>query len=315
MEETIVTGHENIREHGKAPLFDEDLEEAYDPFAVDEDDIDQDDEENLEIAPSTYDEAMLAHKPKAPYVKEDGRSAIERLRSLLQEANDQRPTLLAILSYCAEAKPVHEVNEMINRLKEENHSVYSAANLCSLLERTGGLVQVGEDGRPYGKMAKGEPRIVEIGGIRYFEPGKAPQVYWIATAEGGQVVCEDDPYGRLIDLLDREARVGELYRRVLLMCTREQGATAVELTSVVNMDPLAQNPVVTAPHFSVALKRCGALRFSDAWHTTELGLRVLKERFGIGAKDLGRAVADVELHAVPVPNAPATDDTDYYYGD
>lgn len=303
MEENLKTG---------SSLFEDDMaNDPYDPFD-DDTDID-DEEENVEVAPETFDEAMLAHKPEAPFKKVDERTASQKLNDLIAQSNDQRQTFLRTLAFCVEPKPVFEVNEMIDKLKERNHTVYSAANFCSLLERSGGLARVTEDGLPYDDVDKSEGRTVVVDGVEYLESEQAPQAYWKTTPEGKALVDEDDPYRRLRDLLDGEPDVIELYLRVLLMCARGDGATARDLASVVDRDPLAQNPVLTSAHFSIPLKRCGAIDFAGSWHITELGMQALADVFGIEEGDLPSEIADVEAHAVPVEAAPAEDIE--YFGD
>lgn len=286
-------------------------EMVFDPLDAGED-IDDRDDAGPDDAPMTFTQAMLLHKPEAPASKQDTRTAAQKMADLFDEMGDQRSIMVDILSYCGRARPVYEVNAMIDNLRALDYTVYSAANLCALLERAGGLARVDGDGRPYGAM-RGAARVVEDGDVRYLEPGTAPQAYWLTTVDGAHAVEDDDPRGRLAALFEAEGRVLELYRRVLLMAARVQGATAVDLTSVVNMDPLAQDPVVTAPHFSVALKRCGALAFTDVWRTTPLGMETLETVFGIARDGLAEAIARVEEAAVPVP--PAPDDGEDYYCD
>lgn len=299
-------------------IFDLDSPESgYDPFDADDEDIDDTDMDE-ETAPQSFEAAMLEHRPAAPHAEADARTPDQRLHDLLEESNDQRPTLLAILSLCRTATPVGEANGRIDAWRAENRTVYSAANLCSLLERAGGLERVDAAGRPYGEAGQNQPAVVEVGGVEYYEPTRAPQVFWRTTEAGSRAVDEDDPWQRLLDLLDAEPGVAELYRRVLLMGARGGGASAADLSSVVDMDPLAQDPVLTAPHFSVALKRCGAMRFDGAWRTTPLGLRALEELFACGPDELAGSIAAVEAAAVPVPPpepGAAEADDPFYIGD
>lgn len=294
-------------------LFDDvAADEVYDPLADDED-IDGF-EADPQAGPISFEEAMREHKPRAVYKKDDTRTALDKVRDLLDSSNDQRSTFLAVIDFCRKPVPVCRVNEEIDRLRAGNHTVYSAANITSLLERAQGLEKVDEAGNPYAQSKKGEATVVEVDGVRYAEPGKAPQVYWLSTSAGVQVLEEDDPFARLCELFDSESRVIDLYLRVLLMSSREEGATAKELTSVVDMDPLAQDPVVTAPHFSIALKKCGAIKFNRGWHVTNLGKRALREIFSIDDESLASEIASVENNAVSVPDKPTQyDDPDNFY--
>lgn len=307
-------GREMQDENRDTDYFDSSLTDfIYDPFDDGDEDIDGA-EENCEVAPQAFDEAMLAHKPEPPRKQVDRRTPIQKMRDLLDSSNDQRSTLLSILDYCRELKPVYRVNERIDALRKTNPTVFSAANLSSLLERAGGLARVMENGRPYSEAGCNEGKVVEVDGVRYMEPTAAPQVYWLTTEAGLQTIDEDNPYQRLVDTLENDARAADLYLRVLLMSSREQGASAKDLSDVVDMDPLAQEPRTTAPKYSVALKKCGAIRFEGAWHITELGRRALHEIFGIEDDELAGEIASVEESAVPVPDVPAEND-DYCYGD
>ena len=238
-----------------------------------------------------------------PHGKDDVRTPDEKMRDLLSRANDQRKTLLAIVRYCEQARPVFEVNEKIAEFKEFNHSVYSPGNLCKLLERAGGLLRVTADGALYDPETSNDARIVTIDGVEYLEPTEAPQLYWLSTEAALNVASEDDPRARMVAQIEKESDVKEFYRRILLASALEQGSSARDLASVVDMDPLAkaQDPVLTAPHFSNQLERNEAIVFTTAWHITALGKALLEEVFGISPDRIADEALEVMANAVPVP--------------
>ena len=74
--------------------------------------------------------------------------------------------LLGILAACAEPQPASAVSARVDELQENNFSVYSAANLCSLLEKAGAIERVTAEGEP-AEDIEVEPQTVVVDGVEY----------------------------------------------------------------------------------------------------------------------------------------------------
>ena len=98
------------------------------------------------------------------------RPAEERIDDLLKAMAPRRTVLLGILAACAQPQPASAVKAQVDELQANNFSVYSAANLCSLLEKAGALERVTADGDP-ADDAEIEPETVVVDGIEYLAQG------------------------------------------------------------------------------------------------------------------------------------------------
>ena len=101
------------------------------------------------VATVSAAEDALAHDavaPAAPAICE--KPAEERIADLLEAMAPRRTVLLGILAACAEPQPASAVSARVDELQENNFSVYSAANLCSLLEKAGAIERVTAEGEP-----------------------------------------------------------------------------------------------------------------------------------------------------------------------
>ena len=67
----------------------------------------------------------------------DNRTPAERIDDLFKSMAPRRKVLLGILSFVQEPQTAEAVNAHVDELQQDNFSVYTAANLCNLLERAG----------------------------------------------------------------------------------------------------------------------------------------------------------------------------------
>jgi hypothetical protein len=244
-----------------------DLEDEFDPLEDTEPDPeDEDYEESVELIGAPE----LAARRTASTEATDTRPAAERIADLFDSMAPRRKVLLGILSFCQTPQLVTDVSAEVDRLQENNFSVYSAANLCMLLEKAGALRRVTQDGEEFSR-AKVEPRVVEIDGVEYLEPGTAPEAYWLDTAEGREALEADKPLERLTELFATDARYLPIYKRVLTLCAQEGGQTAKALGDAIDSDPLVQNPRLYAPRFVNRLEKCDALVWAKSWITSDIG--------------------------------------------
>ena len=184
----------------------------------------------------------------------DERPADERTDELLTTMAPRRAVLLAILAQCREAQAVAAVNAHVDELQKHNFSVYSAANLCTLLERAGALERVTADGEP-AEQVDLEPQTVVVDGVEYLEAR--------------------EPLERLRELLEQDAAYEDIYARILTLCAAEGGATTSSINDAVDHDPLVQQPRLYGPRFVDRLEKCGALIWQSTWVTTEVGRAAL----------------------------------------
>ena len=140
-----------------------------------------------------------------------------------------------------------------------------------------------------------EPALVEVDGVSYYEAGEAPEVCWLATADGAAYAEADKPLDRLTNLLAEDAKYATIYERILGLTAQESGASMPTINEAVDNDELLKSPRLYAPHFIDKLEKCDAVEWRDkSWRITEVG------RAG------QRIVADlVAAQAAPEPEAQA----------
>ena len=205
--------------------------------------------------------------------------------------------LLGILAACAEPQPASAVNARVDELQENNFSVYSAANLCSLLEKAGAIERVTAEGEP-AEDIEIEPQTVVVDGVEYLEAREPVEIYWHITEPGRAALEADKPLERLRALLDEDAAYAPIYQRILRLCTADGGATTPAINNAVDHNPLVQKPRFYAPHFVDRLEKCDALAWKKAWCITDIG------RAGL---DMLADVVDENAPATQ-PETPATPD-------
>lgn len=176
--------------------------------------------------------------------KTDDRTPAERIDDLFKSMAPRRKVLLGILSFVQEPQSAETVNAHVDKLQQDNFSVYTAANLCNLLERAGATEPV--------------------------------EVFWRITEPGQAKLDSDKPIERLRALLEEDAAYAVIYKRILTLCAAENGATTPTINGKVDNDPLVQKPRLYAPHFVDKLEQCDALEWRKAWFTTETGKQGLE---------------------------------------
>ena len=129
----------------------------------------------------------------------------------------------------------------MDRLQADDFSVYSPASLANSLERAGALARVTADGEPYPE-GDPEPVLVEVDGVSYYEAGEAPEVCWLATADGAAYAEADKPLDRLTDLLSEDAKYATIYERILGLTAQESGASMPTVNEAVDNDELLKSP-------------------------------------------------------------------------
>jgi hypothetical protein len=253
---------------GESAIDDEfDFDDEFDPL---EDTGPDPEDEDYEESVDYIGAPELAQQRPTSVEVTDTRSAEVRIAELFTSMAPRRKVLLGILSFCQTPQSVAAVGTEVDRLQENNFSVYTAANLCALLEKAGAVRRVTGDGDDFAQV-KVEPRVVEIDGVEYLEPGTPPEAYWLNTDEGRAALEADKPLERLTELFATDAQYLPIYKRVLTLCAQEGGQTAKDLGTAVDSDPLVQKPRLYAPRFIDRLEKCDAVTWVKTWVTTDIG--------------------------------------------
>ena len=244
-----------------------------------------------------------------PFIEEKPEECVpasERIDDLFAKMGSVRVTLLRTIRACEQAKPVAEVNELIDHLQEHNKSVFTAADLCHLLQRAGALELVAEDGSPY-KEAQRSPHVVESdepadtdvqaepadgspdsaeaegesegARLEVVEPAVA---YWRTTEDGLAAARADDPASRIEALFEGDSLYLPIYKCILNLAAREGGVKTPALGAAINNLELVQHPRLFVTHFVERLEKAGAIEWTGSWTITDEGL--------VGAE----SIADVE---------------------
>ena len=266
-------------------------DEAFDPLA--DDGFGDDEEVDFPIADGS-NLKMEGIEPCAPVPARDDRPAEVRIAELFKRMAPRRKTLLKILSFCLEKQPVAEVGSYIAELKRSDKSVFTANDLCSLLERAGAIVRVGEDGAPYVEEEV-EPRTVVVDGVEYLEPGTPAPAFWLTTEQGRAQVQAEDPAGRLQELFESEPQYLPIYKRILTLCSAAAGATAKAIAKAVDKDDLLRSPRMYSSRFVEKLHACDALAWGEkVWLTAPLGLEALEQLAGVQDEETDKIAAAIE---------------------
>lgn len=252
--------------------LDVDLDE-FDPLEdleADEEGEEGDQTNDLLTPASVAESARVRDELAAATAAADDRPAKERIAELMSAMEPHRKVLFSILAACPEPRPVSEVNALVDELQQNNYSVYTAANLCALLERAGAIERVTPDGAPADNL-DAEPKVVVVDGVEYLEAREPVQVCWLITDAGRAALEADKPFERLRSLFEEDAVYLAIYQRILTMCTAGGGAQISAINEAVNCDPLLQEPRLYASHFIDKLEECDALAWQKTWSTTEVG--------------------------------------------
>ncbi|MDR3315883.1 MAG: hypothetical protein LBS98_05345 [Coriobacteriales bacterium] len=254
-----------------SPLIDEfELDDGFDPFEDSgSDDLDNDEVVEVIGAPGLLQQRAVVVE------RVDERSDDERIADLLKAMAPQRKSLYGILAYCLQPQRVGSVAEEVERLQENNYSVFKAADLSKLLEQAGAIHQVSAEGNSL-EQVKVEPEVIVEDGVEYLKPGTPPEIYWVTTDAGRAALDADKPLERMTELFDSDSAYLPIYKRILELCAREGGILTKELGVHVDSDPLVQKPRLYAPRFIDRLEKCDAVTWKKTWVTTDIGEKGLE---------------------------------------
>lgn len=257
--------------------FDEefDLDEEFDPLAVDNAEIDQEEMDD-ENPYDTVDYPTMRNMPEAMqrdavYSPARQGSARNAILELLDHNPARRPVLLGIVGFCGlEGKPASAVTEEVERLQKDNRSVYEPMTLCRMLERAGALeLEMPE--------VSEEKEDVESG-VEYLEIKEQVDPVWHATEVGMEVREELTQGAAFRDIvLDRDSKYLEVYRAVM-EALAESPRSKAEIEELVDTFEVVQSPRRFGGHFIDMLERTDAIVWKDrSWQISDLGRAMLAQ--------------------------------------
>ena len=236
------------------------------PELIDDEDII--DGAETEVLPREAEKVRVPEKPEP--------DAATRIATLFAEMEYRRRVLKGALAYCGTPRTSLEINAFIDEAQKYNRSVYTSANLCTLLMGAGALARVDADGNPY-EDGMNEPALVEVDGAKFWRVTEPPAALWATTEAGAAFLAGDDTEAALRATIAEEPQYRGIYLRVLSLCDGEGGAATPVLADAVDADPVLANPRMYVQYFIDRLEKAGALDWRGAWMTTGFGKTLLAE--------------------------------------
>lgn len=214
--------------------------------------------------------------------------ASERIEKLLKGIPGQQFRILSAVEACMDGeKTLSQVIEHVDAAFPHVSSVYGTGRLVQLLEAAGAIERIDAKGAQEGDEADDEVQRQE------------PSTY-IATCEGKAAVEARTGMGQMESFLQEEPRYIPVYKRILTMCTIDEGRLVQEINAVVNPDPVCAEPKRFSTYFLRRLEGVGAIRFDDSWKTTSYGKRSLELGLLVDADEAGdiEAAADAKARQI-----------------
>lgn len=248
------------------------LDDEFDPLAVDDLAIDQEDMDD-DNPLDTVDYPTMRNMPQtmsreAVYTPERQGSAEHAILELFDHNPARRPVFLAIIDLCHEGCLSSDVTAKVDEIQRHNRSVYAPMTLCRMLERAGALtLDMPEVAEEHEDVASG---------VEYLEIKERVDPVWRAT-EAALVVQAMFADGALFRdiVFDRDSVYLDVYRAVMEF-VHEQPRSKVEIEDVVDTFDIVKNPRRFGGHFIDMLERTDALEWHDgAWQLTDLGRAML----------------------------------------
>lgn len=248
------------------------FDDEFDPLAVDDGVIDQDDMDD-DNPLDTVDYPTMRNMPDAlhrdnVYTPERMGSAKRAILSLLDHNPGRRAVLLSIVGWCSDGCPTSELAKRVEELQRDNRSVYAPTTLCRMLERAGAL----ELEMP--EVADAREDVAE--GVEYLEIKERIDPVWRATADG-LAVRESLTQGAAFRdiVLGRDGKYRDVYRAVMeAVDAAPRSKDYIE--ALVDAFPIVQHPRRFGGHFIDMLERTDALEWKNrAWQLTDLGRAML----------------------------------------
>lgn len=250
-----------------------DFEEEFDPLAVDDLEIDQEDMDD-DNPLDTVDYPTMRNMPESMhragvYTPETQGSVRQAIMELFDHNPGRRPVLMHIVKMCGkEGASASAVAASVDELQKDNRSVYAPMTLCRMLERAGALTL---------EMPETHEEVEDVEeGVEYLEIKGRIDPIWHATEEG-LAVCEELSQGAVFRdiVLDRDSKYLEVYRAVM-EALAEKPRSKGEVDELVDTFDIVKKPRRFGGHFIDILERADAIEWKNrAWTITDLGRELL----------------------------------------
>lgn len=223
------------------------------------------------MGPSEIPSVIADIEEESPYAEDDPARPVD---DLIKSMIPQRPYLMAFLKKAAETPTMEDMKALYDEMFEYRPTVFSAYDMCALLEETGAIKRVDEEGNDY-DMAAVDPVIVtdEATGATYYQANEPADMHWTLLAPGQTILDDDDPLGRAQAAFDADPDLQPLYKRLLTLC--RDGADIEALNDAINYDDLSWEPRVYAPFFVDRMEKADAIDWKGTWQLTEVGEEAL----------------------------------------
>ena len=207
----------------------------------------------------------------SPYGENDPARPVD---DLIKSMQPQRLYLMKFLAAAEDLPTMDDMKAIYDDWFEYSPTVFTAYDMCVLLEEAGALERVTADGSPY-DMSAVDPVMTtdEATGAVYYQANEPADLHWKLTDAGRTILDDDDPVARAQADFDADERLQPLYKRLLTLC--KDGADLEELNDALNYDDLAWEPRVYAPFFIDRMEKADAIEWRGTWKLTDTGQKVL----------------------------------------
>ena len=204
---------------------------------------------------------------ESPYGEDDPARPVDDLITSMQP---QRPYLMAFLKAAADKPSMDDMKALYDEMFEYRPTVFTAYDMCVLLEEAGALERGTADGDAY-NMDGVEPVIAvdEKTGASYYQANEPADMHWTLCPAGQTILDDDDPLSRAQAAFDADEALKPLYKRLLTLC--QNGCALEDLNDAINYDDLAWEPRVYAPFFIDKMEKADAIDWKGTWQLTDVG--------------------------------------------
>lgn len=250
------------------------VDDEFDPLAVDDSEINQDemdDDNPYDIVDFPTMRNMPDHPTRdAVYTPGSQGSAQAALRLMIERNPNRRPVLLKLITLCEGGCASSVIEEAVAEWQVDNWSVYEPMTFCRMLERAGALTL--EIPEVVNEVHEDE------NGDAYMQITERVYPIWHATREGLEVVAEyesGEPFRRIV--LESERGYLEVYEAVM-EALDEAPRTQAQVAELVDTFEVVKKPRRFGAHFLDVLERVDAVYWRDhGWHLTEFGKTMIPE--------------------------------------
>ena len=247
--------------------FEEEAAASYDPLA----DFDDGEEAEEDLSDGQGGPVTTARRMTQFVRPDDDRPVEVRIQEVYDHLKPRKRVLDGILRFLDTPTRSDVLQAKVDELQEYDYSVYDGYAYSKLLFRCGAIDKVDENGDPFPEDYEQAPDIIEVDGVRYYQPTDGVLVYWITTPDGWAFLAKDDPEKRMEELLHDQFIYAPIYQTVLGACASPEGASAQLLADLVDNEPLLQTPRRWSSFFTKRLEDCDSIVWRGSWQITPLG--------------------------------------------